>query len=180
MSEGKKITLLKAAKELNIGIATAVDFLEKNGYEIESKPGTKLNSELYQVLLREFQGDKIIKEEANQINIGRIRRDETLSESAPDVTRRVDPEPEEILIKDPAADPKPIIPGAATEEKPVGADQSKSEDKTSSPAVSAEEKREEPLTERPAASGMKVVGKIDLDALKKGAKQSEATAEASS
>lgn len=179
MSEGKKITLLKAAKELNIGIATAVDFLEKNGYEIESKPGTKLNSELYQVLLREFQGDKIIKEEANQINIGRIRRDETLSESAPDVTRRVDPEPEEILIKDPAADPKPIIPGAATEEKPVGADQSKSEDKTSSPAVSAEEKREKPLTERPTASGMKVVGKIDLDVLKKGGKQSEATAEAS-
>lgn len=62
MSEGKSITLLKAAKELNIGIGTAVEFLAKSGYEVESKPATKLDSETYDVLLREFQGDKIVKE----------------------------------------------------------------------------------------------------------------------
>ena len=31
---------------------------------------------MYDVLLKEFQGDKIVKEEANQIVIGKIRRDE--------------------------------------------------------------------------------------------------------
>lgn len=159
MSEGKNITLLKAAKELNIGIATAVDFLAKSGYEIESKPGTKLNSELYQVLLREFQGDKIIKEEANQINIGRIRRDEAPSESTPAEPRaRVDHDQEEILIKNagtpPVSSEKAADAAASAPEKPA------------TPAAGAES----PITSRGAAPGMKVVGKIDLDELKKGGK----------
>src|SRR5690606_1263063 len=99
MSEGKSITLLKAAKELNIGIGTAVDFLAKNGHEVESKPNTKLDSDTYQVLLREFQGDKIVKEEANQINIGKIRRDETPVETVmPKKPKESDAD--EILIKD--------------------------------------------------------------------------------
>src|SRR5690606_35279688 len=96
------ITLLKAAKELNIGIGTAVEFLAKNGYEIESKPNTKLDSETYQVLLREFQGDKIVKEEANQIIIGKIRREEAPSESVVP-NKKTDIEGEEILIKDTGA-----------------------------------------------------------------------------
>lgn len=163
MSEGKNITLLKAAKELNIGIATAVDFLEKNGYDIESKPGTKLNTEVYQVLLREFQGDKIIKEEANQINIGRIRRDDPPSESAPETKKpRTDTEQEEILIKDPAADPKPIVETPVASETPAEAPE----------PVSEASKKEKPA-EKPATSGMKVVGKIDLDNLNKGAKRTD-------
>src|SRR5690606_1913796 len=98
MSEGKSITLLKAAKELNIGIGTAVDFLVKSGYDIEPKPGTKLDSETYNVLLREFQGDKIVKEEANQIIIGKIRREESASEPVVQKPQK-DAEAEEILIK---------------------------------------------------------------------------------
>src|SRR5690606_29995729 len=102
MSEGKSITLLKAAKELNIGIGTAVDFLAKNGYEIESKPNTKLDSDTYHVLLHEFQGDKIEKEEANQIIIGKSRREETPAE--PVVPKKPkDSDGEEILIKDTGA-----------------------------------------------------------------------------
>src|SRR5690606_13618218 len=98
MSEGKRITLLKAAKELNIGIGTAVDFLAKSGYEVEPKPATKLDSETYDVLLREFQGDKIVKEEANQIIIGKIRREESPAETVVPKPRR-ESEAEEILIK---------------------------------------------------------------------------------
>src|SRR5690606_29346931 len=85
MTEGKSINLLKAAKELNIGIGTAVDFLSKKGFDVESKPNTKLSSELYDILLREFQGDKNAKDEAKQIVIGKIRRDEpTLENTAAD------------------------------------------------------------------------------------------------
>src|SRR5690606_17308382 len=98
MTEGKSINLLRAAKELNIGIGTAVDFLSKKGFEVESKPNTKLNSEMYGVLLKEFQGDKIVKEEANQIVIGKIRRDETPVDSAPPKSQQ-DAEAEEIFIK---------------------------------------------------------------------------------
>jgi len=98
MTEGRSINLLKAAKELNIGIATAVEFLSKKGFDIESKPNTKLNSEMYNVLLKEYQGDKIVKEEANQIVIGKIRRDETPVDSAPPKSQQ-DAEAEEIFIK---------------------------------------------------------------------------------
>ena len=77
MSEGKSTNLLKTAKELNIGLSTAVEFLGKKGYKVEARPNTKLTDEMYDVLLKEFQGDKIVKEEAKQIVIGKIRRDDT-------------------------------------------------------------------------------------------------------
>jgi translation initiation factor IF-2 len=150
MSEGKSITLLKAAKELNIGIATAVDFLVKNGYDIESKPGTKLSADVYQVLLREFQGDKIIKEEANQIHIGKIRRDETPVEPVVSPRQRTDAEAEEILIKSTAM-PSPVAPSTPKE--------------TPAPKPTAIE----PVQES-SIGGMKVVGKIDLDRLNRGVK----------
>ena len=67
MSEGKSTNLLKAAKELNIGLNTAVEFLGKKGHNVEARPNTKLTEEMYDVLLKEFQGDKIVKEEAKQI-----------------------------------------------------------------------------------------------------------------
>lgn len=159
MSEGKSITLLKAAKELNIGIATAVDFLQKNGHDVEAKPATKLSSELYQVLLREFQGDKIIKEEANQINIGRIRRDEVPSEPVAAPIPKSDRDVEEILIKSAQMTPEP-------EAEPV----------RSEPAPEAAKPEPEP-DPKPSVPGMKVVGKIDLDNLKKDSKSVAAAKE---
>ena len=76
MSEDKSIKLFKAAKELNIGTGTIVSFLSGKGYKVENKPTTKLEADMYEVLLKEFQGDKNIKEEAKQISIGKIRKDE--------------------------------------------------------------------------------------------------------
>ena len=156
MSEGKSITLLKAAKELNIGIGTAVDFLAKSGYEVEPKPGTKLDSDTYDVLLREFQGDKIVKEEANQIIIGKIRREESPSETVVQKPQR-DNDTEEILIKN---------TGAFTPEErqaPVP-DQNKPSEKDEEPVQAAE---------KPHVSGMKIVGKIDLKNIRGGRPQKE-------
>ena len=151
MSEGKRITLLKAAKELNIGIGTAVEFLAKSGYEVEPKPATKLDSETYDVLLREFQGDKIVKEEANQIIIGKIRREESPNETVvPNPKRESDAE--EILIKNTGA----FIP----------------EEQQDVETPERDNDREEPIeptgtVEEPHHTGMKIVGKIDLSSLKK-------------
>jgi len=156
MSEGKSITLLKAAKELNIGIGTAVDFLVKNGYDIEPKPGTKLNSDTYNVLLREFQGDKIVKEEANQIVIGKIRREESAAETVVPKPQR-DTEAEEILIKNTGA----FMPEARHASASDKAAQEKEGEATRT-------------TDKPHVSGMKIVGKIDLDNLRGGKPQMEA------
>jgi translation initiation factor IF-2 len=100
MSEGKSTNLLKTAKELNIGLSTAVEFLGKKGFKVEARPNTKLTDEMYDVLLKEYQGDKIVKEEAKQIVIGKIRRDDVpvaVEKSEPQHSKEF--EQEEILIK---------------------------------------------------------------------------------
>ncbi|RKE56787.1 translation initiation factor IF-2 [Sphingobacterium detergens] len=142
MTEGKGTNLLKAAKELNIGIHTAVECLVKKGYDVEAKPNTKLSGEMYGVLLKEFQGDKSLKDEAKQIVIGKIRREESPSTSPKESSRNEDfeehEEPKEILVKNTVEIPsvKEVTPA----------------------------KPEEPVHQ----GGMKVVGKIDLDALNRG------------
>ena len=144
MSEGKSTNLLKAAKELNIGLSTAAEFLGKKGHPVDPRPNTKLTDEMYEVLLKEFQGDKIVKEEAKQIIIGKIRRDE-----APVVPERSEPmrskdlDQEEILIKN-------VNTFAPPQEKPKPAPQ--------------EPKAEEAKAEG-SLPGVKVVGKINLEDL---------------
>src|SRR5690606_34958057 len=153
MSEGKNITLLKAAKELNIGIATAADFLVKSGYDIEAKPGTKLSPQIYEVLSREFQGDKIIKEEANQINIGKIRREEAPVDNSPVDKNKPEKETVETTSKKEVSSPAVAAPNSDT--------------KKSDPKPETEINKAPAQEELPQISGMKVVGKIDLDALNK-------------
>src|SRR5258705_2381854 len=102
MSEGKSINLLRAAKELNIGLSTAVEFLGRKGYKVDPKPNTKLDEQMYDILLKEYQGDKNVKEEAKQIAIGKIRRDDMpplTTAERPEPKRSQDFEQEEILIK---------------------------------------------------------------------------------
>lgn len=146
MSEGKSINLLKAAKELNIGLGTAAEFLSKKGYKIDPKPTVKLNNEMYSILSQEFQGDKIVKEEANQIIIGKIRREDApVSPERPESKRgENEDENEEILIKH-----------AGTFTPPA-------EDKVK-PAEIEEKQPEEEEKEEPALRGVKVIGKINLE-----------------
>ena len=49
------IKLIKACKELNIGMATLTAWCEKNGYSIESDPNIRLEDELFLKLVRHFQ-----------------------------------------------------------------------------------------------------------------------------
>ncbi|MGZ3872815.1 MAG: translation initiation factor IF-2 [Mucilaginibacter sp.] len=153
MSEDKSIKLFTAAKELNIGTGTIVDFLATKGYKVQKHPTTQLDSDMYSALLKEFAVDKIIKEEAKQISIGKIRKDEPAQfpEKPVEYRRSRDFENEEILIKNtghyntPAVEkPKPVEP------KPV------------EPKPEAKEKAEEHNEVLP---GVKVVGKIDLNNL---------------
>ena len=114
MSEDKKINLLKAAKEFNVSINTIVDHLAKNGFAIDNKPNTKLTDSEYSVLLRDFESDKSIKEEAKSITIGKLRREEVLPEANTTTKVIADAEPEEeILIKN------VVVPTEIFEEKKV-------------------------------------------------------------
>jgi len=151
MSEDKSINLIKAAKELNIGTGTIVDFLASKGYKIDKSPMAKLNGEMYGVLLKEYAADKSIKEEAKQISIGKIRKEEAASvpEKPVEARRSRDFENEEILIKNAGNFTAPPAP-----EKPKPAP---------APTPAPEPAKAEESSD--GIRGVKVVGKIDLNNL---------------
>jgi translation initiation factor IF-2 len=151
MSEDKSIKLIKAVKELNIGMGTIVDFLASKGYKVDKNPMSVLNGEMYSSLVKQFAADKSIKEEAKQINIGKIRRDEPgfVPDAKPAEPRGKEFEREEILIKNAG---------------------------TFNPAPANKPKEVEKQPERAEGSlpGVKVIGKIDLNNLNKPAAQAPA------
>jgi translation initiation factor IF-2 len=146
MSEDKNLGILKVAKELNIGLGTIAEFLNGQGFKVEARPNTKLSGDMYNALLKEYQGDKILREEAKSIVIGRIRRDdasnaiETIETPTPSPKR--EEEAEEILIKNTGYTP-PVVAEVKTEEP----------------------KQEIVKDDTSSTPGVKIVGKIDLDSL---------------
>ena len=70
--------LIKVAKDLNVGISTLVEHLQKKGFEVENSPRAKVTDEAYEVLLREFEKSIAIKSQADQLTIGsRTKKNET-------------------------------------------------------------------------------------------------------
>ena len=69
MSEDSKksIRLSKAAIEFNIGREVIVEFLGKKGFKLDPSPNTKLDGEMYALLVKEYQKDKEVKKNADQL-----------------------------------------------------------------------------------------------------------------
>ena len=60
------IKLIKACKELNIGMSTAVEFCKKQGKEIAMDPNIRIEDDLYLLLAKEFNKDMAFKLEAER------------------------------------------------------------------------------------------------------------------
>jgi len=60
------IRLIKVSKDLNVGINSMVEFLQKKGLAVEANPNTKIDDEQYELLLKEFGSDKNIKLASNR------------------------------------------------------------------------------------------------------------------
>jgi translation initiation factor IF-2 len=60
------IKLIKACKELNIGMSTAVAFCEKQGHEIAADPNVRIDDDLYLMLAKEFNKDMAVKLQADR------------------------------------------------------------------------------------------------------------------
>ena len=67
MAEAKTMRLNKVLREFNISLDRAVEYLSSKGYEVESRPTTKISGEEYQVLLEEFQTDKSKKVASKEV-----------------------------------------------------------------------------------------------------------------
>ena len=76
---GKATRLNKVAKEFNISISTIVDFLATKGFEIDSKPNTKIEGEILAALEEEFADDKEAKQKSEDTVVGGREKRESLS-----------------------------------------------------------------------------------------------------
>ena len=76
------IKLIKACKELNIGMATLTAWCEKNGHAVESDPNVRIDDELYLLLAKEFNKDMAVKIEADRQAAERAAKEEAARAAA--------------------------------------------------------------------------------------------------
>ena len=69
------LRLNQVTRDLNVGITTVVEFLQKKGYTIEASPNAKITEEQYAVLVKEFSTDKNLKIESEKFSQERQNKD---------------------------------------------------------------------------------------------------------
>lgn len=139
--------LVKVAKELNVGLATIVEFLASKGYVVENKPTSIISDEMHDALLKEFRSSMAEKEKADQIVIGTRPGLKDEARSASDdkqVPKPLFSIPKIGDLGKPAPPPQVIEP--APSEEPV-----------------KEEVSEEIFKAKTELPKLKVLGKIELD-----------------
>lgn len=137
----KNLRLLKIARELNVGIETLVEHLQKNNIEVEARPNAKVSAESYELLLKKFSSDKLVKEESEKIL--RSHKKEKV-EDVKQIEEEIDTEEFAETIEE------EIVPEEKKKEEPV------------------KEKEQEIKKEEPA---LVIKGVIDLDKVNKKPKQ---------
>ena len=154
----KPVRLNKIAREFNLGIQTIVDFLASKGMEVDAKPNTKIDAEAYALIRSNFQDEKAAKEKAvSSANRAVVDRESvTLASARKTAAPQEEAEVEIDLSIFQKSQQQPevqrIEPEAPAEPAPA-------------PEEKAAEAPAEP--EADAASPVKVLGKVDLDAVAK-------------
>jgi translation initiation factor IF-2 len=121
MSETNKPTRLnKVARELNVGITTLVEFLSTKGIDIEAKPTTKVNTDVYEVLVNQFHADKSAKEKSKLAGLQREERKTVAIETVTIKEEEKTPEPPVVEEPVAVATPEPVkAPEPTPEPEPV-------------------------------------------------------------
>ncbi len=79
------IRLNKVTKECNVGLQTAVEFLQKKGFkDVEANPNTKITDEQYQMLVAEFKKDKGLRDDADVISRKRQHKEKKVTIALPE------------------------------------------------------------------------------------------------
>ena len=173
MAESNKpVRLSKVAREFNLGMTTVVEFLASKGIEVEAKPNTKLDPETYALVKSNFQGDKETKQKA-QASAATIQERESITLASAKkraVAKQEEEEPEIDLSQFKKSEAAPVVKRtkpaeAPAESEPAEAPAAPAEEAPSAEAPAAEEAKAS-KDEAPATEGPKVVGKVDLEALK--------------
>ncbi len=78
MADKPSIRLNKVLRELNISLDRAVEFLNKKSVEIDARPTTKITTEVYNILLYEFENDKSKKVASHEVGEEKRKEKESL------------------------------------------------------------------------------------------------------
>ena len=131
------IRLSQAARKLNVGHNTILEFLAKKGFEVENNPNAKLTPEHVILLSKEFASSATEKLEASGLSIGVKHSDNIVLEKEKETAKkRVDDEESSIMIKN------------------LGSKDLKTKE---------EPKPEKIEREKTKLEGIKVLGKIELE-----------------
>ena len=98
------IRLNKVTRDLNVGITTVVEFLQKKGHTIEASPNAKITEEQYAELVKEFSKDKNLKKESEKF----IQERQNKDRNKPTVSIEEEPKKEEEIDLRPSAKFKPV------------------------------------------------------------------------
>ncbi len=143
-----KIRLNKVQKELNIGLNTMVEFLQKKGFDIKEDPNAVVPEEGYNLLMEEFSTDKNVRLQSDKFTKERQNKDKSRSTVA-----------ETVPVAEPVVEEKPLPEVKETEV-------------IAKPEPVKEVVKEEP--KQVQEPKIKIMGTIDLDALnRKPAKKQE-------
>ena len=181
------IKLIKACKELNIGMATLTAWCEKNGHPIESDPNVRIDDDLFLLLAKEFNKDAATKIEADRQAAERQARDEAEkaaaeaakkakeeAEAARLAAEKAKREAERIAAEEAAAkaaEEKAAAEKAAAEKAAaeMAAKEAKQEATSQEPTAGNQESKPKQeiftLGKPQLKNAPKVLGKIDLDSI---------------
>ena len=178
------IKLIKACKELNIGMATLTAWCEKNGHAIESDPNVRIDDDLYLLLAKEFSKDLAVKLEADRQAAERQAREDA-ERAAAEAAKRAREEAEAARAAEEAAkrEAERVAAQKAAEEAAAAKAKAEAERAAAQAAqaakseeVKAKREEPEPAPEKPKKeiftlgkpqlkTAPKVLGKIDLDSI---------------
>lgn len=165
MAEAKAIRLAKAGAVYNVSTEHILDALKTAKFTVESNPNFKLTPEMVAVLDKEFGSDKAIKIQADSTKmVEKVKKETVAMEDIPVAQPKKKEEEKEVLIKT----------NIVQKEKEV----EKEKEPEKQPEIQAETpKVEDPadkvITAERKLEGPKILGTIDLDKGKKGAKKKE-------
>ena len=89
--------LSKVTKELNVGLQTCVDFLQKKGHTVDNSLNAKISDEQYELLVIQFSSDKDLRLKAEKAQRERL---DSKKEAKPSIS--AEPQKEVVVVEEPA------------------------------------------------------------------------------
>ena len=163
------IRLSKAAKEFNVGKDTIVEFLAKKGFQVDPSPNTKLTADMYALLVKEYQGEKEVKNEAMKLGNLSYKGGSVSVDSALQLQKPVDEEEhEEVIIRtNTISSPTKKTTKKTTVAEPEKVEKPEETEIKETPKQEVEKEPEKAELERKeenvSGSSLKILGKIDLE-----------------